>query len=295
MSSSCLVVGGTGTIGSALAALMAERGIDFWITSRQRRARRFDKVISLDLADASGQMLPVKPRAAFLCAASTSILDCESNAQTTNRTNVVGNVAIARQLLEAGTFVIFLSSSAVFDGSEICPEERAPQSQNTEYGRQKAEAERQLMDLDGGRGNVAIVRITKAFSPDTPLIRRFVQHISRGERFGAFADLYISPVSLRYVVESLLEIERRRIGGIFHLSGSVELSYADFARRLAMELGVSPDLVRDSSVDQSPSPVLYRPRHPALGMAQTEKKVGLAPEPIDATLANLLADVAIRP
>ncbi len=198
-------------------------------------------------------------------------------------------MAIATHLLSRGVFVVLLSSSAVYDGLTPLPDESLVPSPTTEYGRQKAEAERQLLQLDAGRGNVAIVRLTKVFASSTPVVRGFMQQLEKGEHFDAFSDLYICPVSLRYVVESLLEIERRRTGGIFHLSGSIELSYADFARELAGKMGVSLDLVGESTVQESPTTVLYRPRHPALGMTLTSRTIGLKPEPIDTMLDNLLA------
>jgi hypothetical protein len=72
------------------------------------------------------------------------------------------------------------------------------------------------------------------------------------------------------------------------------LSYAEFALLLAIRLGVSPDLVRETSVEDSPARVLYGPRHPALDMSLTGKAIGLTPEPIDSMLASLLAGVAIK-
>jgi dTDP-4-dehydrorhamnose reductase len=97
------------------------------------------------------------------------------------------------------------------------------------------------------------------------------------------------------VVNCLLIIESLRAAGIFHLSGDTELSYAEFARRLAKKLGVSADLVHETTVESSQIPPLYRPRHPALGMSLTAKTLSLNPEPIDAMLANLLADASTEP
>ena len=289
-----LIVGGDGTIGSAMRTAMQNCGTEVWTTSRRGDKRKYERSISLDLSDPTFR-LPCAPRSAFLCAGQSGFLDCERDVQTTYRINVTGTIAVSRQLLTQGAFVVFLSSSAVGDGSESLLEARTVQSARTEYGRQKAEAERQLLEIDNGKGGLAVVRLTKVFSSATPLVREFVQHLAKGERFDAFSDLYISPVSLQYVVESLLEIERRRIGGIYHLSGSIELSYADFARRLAGKLGVSADLVGESTVEKSPTPVLYRPRHPALDMTRTARIIGLNPEPIDAMLDNLLADVTAEP
>jgi dTDP-4-dehydrorhamnose reductase len=204
-------------------------------------------------------------------------------------------MAVARMLLEKGAFVVFLSSGAVFDGSARLPGEASSLSATTEYGRQKAEAEERLLDLDNGKGSVAIARMTKVLSSRTDIVRKFMQNLKRGESMEAFSDFYLSPVSLAYVVNSLLVVEGSRTGGIFHLSGGAELSYAEFARRLAEKLGVSADLVRETTVERSRKPLLYRPRHPALGMSLTAKILGLNPEPIDAMLANLLADALVAP
>ena len=268
---------------------MRGRGIEVWATSRRDDVGSPRRAIHLDLTEPDRLRLPTAPGSAFLCAARSGFLECEQSSDAAYRVNVAGSVAIARHLLPRGVFVVLLSSSAVYDGLTPLPEESLDPSPTTEYGRQKAEAERQLLQLDAGRGNVAIVRLTKVFSSGTAVVRGFMQHLEKGEHVDAFSDLYISPVSLGYVVESLLAIERRRSGGIFHLSGSVELSYADFARRLAGKMGVSPDLVGESTVEESPIPVLYRPRHPALGMTLTSRSIGLHPEPLDTMLANLLA------
>jgi len=289
VSNICLIVGTDGTIGSALGKAMRDRGMEVWATSRRHDVGSLRKAIYLDLSEPDRLRLPTAPNCAFLCAARSGFLECEQSRDATYRVNVVGSVAIATHLLSRGVFVVLLSSSAVYDGLTPLPEESLDPSPTTEYGRQKAEAEKRLLQLDAGRGNVAIVRLTKVFSSRTPVVRGFMRHLEKGERFEAFSDLYISPVSLRYVVAALMEIERRRSGGIFHLSGSIEQSYADFARRLAGKMGVSPDLVGESTVEESPTPVLYRPRHPGLGMTLTSRSIGLHPEPQDSMLANLLA------
>lgn len=295
MSNICLVVGTDGTIGSALGTAMRGRGIEVWATSRRDDVASLKRAIYLDLSEPSRLQLPTAPSSAFLCAARSKFLECEQSSGATYRVNVTGSTAIARHLLSRGVFVVLLSSNAIYDGLTPLPEETLVPSPTTEYGRQKAEAERQLLDLDAGRGNVVVVRLTKVLSSNDPVVRKFMRQLQKGERVDAFADLNISPVSVQYVVESLLEIERRRTGGIFHLSGSIELSYADFARGLAGKMGVSPDLVGESTVEELPTPVLYRPRHPALGMTLTSRTIGLNPEPIDTMLDNLLAHATAEP
>lgn len=295
MSTKCLIVGGNGVIGSALKAALSDSGMEVWITARPGNPTGFHRTLPLDLSAPGDFRLPINPRSAFLCAAQSKFLDCERDADSSRRVNVTGNMAVAEMLLEKGTFVVFLSSGAVFDGSARLPGETSSLSATTEHGSQKAEAEERLLELDNGKGSVAIVRLTKVLSSRTDIVRKFMEHLKRGESVEAFSDSYLSPLSLDYVVNSLLVIESSRIGGIFHLSGSAELSYAEFARRLAEKLGVSEDLVRETILKESRCPVLYRPRHPALGMSLTTKTLGLNPELIDAMLDNLLADASSEP
>ena len=279
-------------VGSALRTAMRARGIDALTTSRRETSSKLPDVLWLDLSTPEGVRLSIVPRSAFLCAANSAFIECEKNGDATYRVNVSGSILISKQLLSDGAFVIFISSSAVFEGLEPFPKPNSVRSPTTAYGKQKAEAEQQLLELDQGRGNVAIVRLTKVFTQETPVIRRFLQNLTKRERFDAFADLYMSPISLPYVVDALLEIERLKIGGIHHLSGNLEMSYAEFARRLAERVGAPADLVSESTVEQSPVPVLYRPRHPALSMALTTEATGVKPEPIDIMLDNLLGHIA---
>ncbi len=279
-----LIVGGDSGIGAALSLAVAARGNAVLNTSRKRDAGNFH----LDLADMSGMPEPEGEfSCAFICAARSGFADCEQYPHDTFRVNVEGTLAVARALLEKGCFVVFLSSSAVFDGSAPWPNEFSEPHPTTEYGRQKAAAEKRLIELDEGRGLVAIVRLTKVLTETTPAIARFSEHIRNKASFEAFSDLRFSPLSLRYVVESLLKIASMKAGGVFHLSGDSELSYADFAKRMAAGMNVDPGLVGDTN--SSSLQIHFRPKFPGLGMARTAETIGLKPEPLDIMIEGLLA------
>jgi dTDP-4-dehydrorhamnose reductase len=133
---------------------------------------------------------------------------------------------VAKALLETGAYVLFLSTDTVFYGTSPLPEEWDRPHPVGEYGRQKAEVEARLLDLDGGRGQVGICRLTKVLTPESPIVKTFVAALASGRTVDAFADLRISPISLDHVVDGLLRIAERRLGGIFHLSGQGFLSYS---------------------------------------------------------------------
>jgi dTDP-4-dehydrorhamnose reductase len=284
----CLIVGGTGMIGSALAEALSHSQREFWITGRSVIPASDRRAIRLDLNSCDGFRFPANPSVAFLCAARANIWECEQHARSSREVNVVGTLKLSRKLLAKGTFVVFLSTNAVFDGLTPLPEETSPSCATNEYGRQKAETERALLELDAGAGNVAIVRLTKVVSSGTGIARQFIDRLRHELPVEAFVDLILSPISLRYVINSLLTIERARTGGVFHLSGNAELSYVEFARRLAKELGVTEELVSASSIEEAQRPVIFRPRYPALGMKATTETFGIEPEPENAMVKNLL-------
>jgi len=285
---SYLVVGAESTIGSALRAIWSSRGADVFMTTRRADRATSPDRIYFDAERLTKFSLPVVPKAAFFCIGQSNFVECERNPQAAYNVNVNGVTTVAKTLLDAGSFVVFLSSSAVFDGDTPWPKESAPLSPTTEYGRQKAEAERRLLELDNGKGNVAIVRLTKVLGPESPIVQRFLRHLRNRETFEAFSNLYLSPISLRYVIESLCAIAERRASGVFHLSGDMELSYAEFARRLARELDVPDDAVKESDVASAATAVLFKPRYPGLGMRETLKMLNVAPESVVALLSRLL-------
>jgi dTDP-4-dehydrorhamnose reductase len=204
---------------------------------------------------------------------------CEDQPEQTYRVNVTNTLRLAKGLRAAGTRIVFLSSNAVFNGKLARPDEDAEHCTSTEYGRQKAAVESGLMTIPEGTGSVAIVRLSKVLSPDSGLAKEFIGKLVEGEPCVALDDLFMSPISLGYVVDALLGIASSNLSGVFHLSGSEEMTYAAFARRLAVHIGVDPALVQERRSTDAGVRVLFRPEHPALGMKRTSDLLNIQPEP----------------
>lgn len=284
----CLVIGSDGLLGRHIFSRLAAAGKPVLGTSR-REVAADARVIHLDLTQASPDLaLPGNVGRAFLCAGVTSMAACESDPAGTRQVNVGNTLRIAGQLLERGAFVQFLSSNAVFDGSSAFPEESTPACPATEYGRQKAEVEAGLLELDRERGLVGISRLSKVIAPTVPAIRRFLQGFREGTPVQAFSDLALSPISVDYAVAALLAVARAGRGGIFHFSGERELTYAEFARALAAHLGLPASRVTAVASGERNERSPVRPAHAALGMAATQMTLGMAPQPLANAITGLL-------
>lgn len=256
-----LVVGADGSVGRALAADFEQAGHAVRRTTRRKECLE-PKAVLLDLADPAFEDRLHSFSGldtAILCAAVTSMEVCLKEPLKSWRVNVEHTVALARRLVDSGVFTIFLSSNAVFDGRIAFSKASDQPCPQTEYGRQKAEAERRLLNL--GK-SVAVVRFSKIVSPRMPLFLDWASDLRAGRAIQAFADSLVSPVSVAFAVEVLHQVARRRIAGITQVSARDELSYSDAAAYMAGRIGADPALVKP--VGSGPGGKVKAPRHSTL-------------------------------
>ncbi len=233
-----LIVGIDSQIGSHLAEHLT--GLGWTVYGTSRHISKNPMVFYVDLSNI--EKSPVFPSVdvAFLCAAETSQINCAQDPEGSEIINVASPFVLARQLVADGAFVVFLSSNAVFDGKTSFRREDERVSPQTTYGQQKARAEQLLLDL-GGR--IAICRLAKVFFPGLPLLEGWRKSLACGDAIRPFSDMVVAPVSMDIVRQSLARMAEVQCGGIFHLSGSRDVTYAELASYAAKRMGVSETLV----------------------------------------------------
>lgn len=279
-----LVVGGDGLIGRALSGELKRRGSRVSTTSR-RSGETSKSVRRLDLGDSDSFTRLGSFSEAYICAAVTRMEECEKYPASTRRLNVANTVSLARSLIEAGSFVVYLSSNTVFDGETGFPEENSQINPTMEYGKQKSEAEHELLSMKPPPpSGVAVVRITKVISAEMPLVRTWLDAISTSGPCTAFSDLMLSPVSLGYAVNLLLEAGQRRLRGIYHCSGAADISYHELVKRLCSAAGKPAGLVTAEAVGAR---AVYRPKFSSLSMKATQRELGIAPQSLDSAVSDI--------
>lgn len=241
------VVGGDGLLGKALIAELASRGFQTAWTSRRNDQHEASYILDLS-KPLDRTALPACSGPVYLCAAVTSMDSCTNDPCGTSIVNVQSQIALAQWARESGAFVVFLSSNVVLPGTiQLQPIDLAPSPVN-EYGHQKLEVERFLLT----QPNSAIIRLTKVFSPDNPLLRGWAQTLLRGQPVQAFADRFVAPLPLPLVSRVIADLGQRRLSGLHHFSPTSDITYADLARRMCVKLGVSEDLVHCITAEQNP-------------------------------------------
>lgn len=269
-----LVIGGDGQIGSALGARLAEAGWETLATTRHPETAA-DRRPLLDLSrDLASWRPPEGITLAYLCAAVTSLAQCEADPDGTRRLNVEALWAVAHKLLSAGAFVVLPSTNLVFDGSlpgraatdSVCP--------LTEYGRQKAELERRLL-VPGERA--AVVRLTKVLSPQTRLLREWASKLKAGNPIHPFSDMVMAPVSLELALEALLRVGEKRAAGIMQVSAVEDVTYEAAARQLAACLGAREEQIQPVRAAEAGVTPGAAPPHTTLETSRLSQQIGLAP------------------
>ena len=276
-----LVVGADGLIGRALADHLIDAGKSVVETTRQPETTSQRRVF-LDLTkDISDWRLPCQVSVAYLCAAVTSLERCRREPEQSAMVNVHNTVALAKVLVASSTFVVFPSTNLVYDGSIPFRKADDPVCPVTAYGRQKAEAERQLLAL----GNlVSVVRLTKVLRPDMPLIKEWIRALHINKAIHPFSDMVMSPVSLLFAVDVLHRIGEVRPPGIVQVSGERDVTYEQVARYIAQRIGASQDSVQPTTSKEAGVQLNAIPSYTTLDMTRLRTEFRIEPPDVWPTI-----------
>lgn len=273
-----LIVGATGTLGKALARACEWRGIDFRLTGRGELALEDGRSIARVLDE-------TRPWGVINAAGWVRVDDAEADPTGCMAANAEGALRLARACAERDLPIAGFSSDLVFDGRLDRPylEGDAPCPLNA-YGASKAKAEAQMMALDA---RILLVRTAAFFSPYDPynFAAQVMRTLAAGQIFAAARDLVVSPTYVPDLVDAVLDLMLDGETGLRHLANVGAVSWAEFARRVAVALDLDPGLVKGVAAKSFGWPA-RRPAYAALGTARG----GMMP-PLENAIARYAAIV----
>jgi dTDP-4-dehydrorhamnose reductase len=226
------ILGGTGLLGKAL--MQAWSGDD--VSGLGSR-----KVDIRDKESVRETVKKLRPDWIVLAAAYTDVDGCESNQDLAFAVNRDGAVNVAQAAKEFKARLLFLSSDYVFDGRKTSPYEtddaRNPQSV---YGRSKAEAELQLLELLPG---CCIARTSWLFGtggkcfPDTIL-----KLAASRPALDVVNDQRGCPTYAADLAEAIIRLCRANASGIVHATNSGDCTWYEFAREIVRGSGLATEV-----------------------------------------------------
>lgn len=276
-----LIIGSDGLVGRALMMHLQQTG-ERVIGTTRRHALVDQTHLYLDLADeGTTWRCPWPVSVAVICAGVTKLEACKRDPVAASRVNILGICALAERLVRHGTFVIYLSTNQVFDGSTPYRKPDEPFSPITEYGRQKAEAERQLSRWADA---ISIVRFTKILEPKPPLFSAWATSLRKGESIEPFSDMRMAPISLGCAVAVLRLVADKRLTGVLQVSGDTDISYEDAARHGATLLQADPRLIQPITSAQSDCFSEPVASHTTLNVDRLKSALGIIPADVWSTI-----------
>ncbi len=290
-----LVTGKTGQVVTALIERGMAAGVDVVALGRPE----------FDLSNAQAGMdaiVAAKPDAIVSAAAYTAVDKAETDEAAAEAVNATGPGIVAGIAAKLGVPLIHLSTDYVFDGSKTEPYvETDPTNPLGVYGRTKLAGEQAVI---AATPNHAILRTAWVYSPfGNNFLKTMLRVGADRPELRVVADQLGNPTSALDVADAVLLVARNLIDqpdnhdlrGIFHLGGTGEASWADFATEIfaiSQRLGRPSPSVSRITTEDYPTPA-RRPANSRLNTSKLQNIHGVAlpawQTSTRATIARLLA------
>ncbi len=261
----------TGATGQVATSLVERAGPGVEIVALGRPA--FDLT---DRAAVLAGLEAARPDVIVNAAAYTAVDKAEAEDALALRVNGEGAGHVAEAAARLGVPLLHLSSDYVFDGALDRPyREDDPTGPTGAYGRSKLAGEKEVA---AACENSVILRTAWVYSPfGANFVRTMLRLGETREEVGVVADQRGNPTSALDIADGLITIAARvkadsspRFRGIFHMTGSGDASWADFAETVFREAearGRRPTRVKRIATADYPTPA----RRPANSRLDNEK------------------------
>jgi dTDP-4-dehydrorhamnose reductase len=255
-----LVTGATGFVGSHLLYRARFHWKVYGTFKTNRNAPPWAEALHFDLAKDNPSILleTASPDRVVHTAAIARTDDCHQDPDAAYHVNVRGTEKLAAACAARQISLIFLSSDMVFDGKNPPFSEESTPNPQTVYGKTKLEAEEAVRTKSP---DATIIRANLVYGHGIGWGSSFSEHILNTlEKDGTvtlFEDQFRSPISVRNLVNALLEIVENPPRRLLHVSGPDRISRHQFGRTLARIIGVDPERVQANRLADHRSVIPY--------------------------------------
>lgn len=225
-------------------------------------------------------------------AAYTAVDQAEAETETAFLVNALSVAALAQAAADRDLPFLHISTDYVFDGSGAEPwTPDAPTAPLGAYGRTKLDGENAVRAANGRH---AILRTSWVFSAHgSNFVKTMLRLGAERERLTIVSDQVGGPTPAGAIADALFVVARAMTegfgGGTYHFAGAPDVSWADFAREIFRQSGLSPEVV-DIPTTQYPTPA-ERPLNSRLDCESLARDFGIARPDWRAGLAEVLKEL----
>ncbi len=196
----------------------------------------------LDLAEPASVARALEvavPDAIVSAAAYTAVDKAESESGLTHAVNGAGAGAVAETAKMLGVPLVHISTDYVFDGTLDRPYvESDPTGPSGVYGASKLAGEQAVLAAHGD--NSAVLRVAWVYSPfGANFVKTMLRLAGDRDEVSVVADQLGNPTSALDIADGIIRVATNMVSssypelrGLFHMTGSGEASWADFAEAI---------------------------------------------------------------
>ena len=249
-----------------------------------------------DLTDPAASAAAIEahaPRAVINAAAWTAVDRAEEHEAEASAVNGDAPAAMAQACAARGIPLVHISTDYVFAGSGTDPwVETDPVAPQNAYGRTKLAGEEGVRAAGGPHAILRTSWVVSAHGAN--FVKTMLRLGAERDRLTIVADQVGGPTPAADIAQACLEIAGQLIAdpgksGTYHFSGGPDVSWADFAREIFAQAGLSPE-VADIPTTDFPTPA-KRPLNSRLDNGALTATFGIARPDWRAGLKDILADI----
>ena len=288
-------MGASGLLGSAVCREVLARGHQLLAYSNHcwedRKAGIKSTVLSLDQFDpVMRELFDQWPDALVNCAAISSPDSVKLNPEHAGLINVDCARRLAEVAAHLGARYIHISTDMVFDGTSSPYRSTDQTNPLSEYGRQKLEAEKQVLQV--ADRNLVVLRITllNGNSPrgDRSPHERILMALANGQTPALFTDEYRQTSSAENTAQVIIElIERPNLNGLYHWAGSEVITRYELGRKILQRFGFKEERLKATSLEESLDRVGNRPARLTFELDPLVSKIKTRPATLDQQLEEM--------
>jgi dTDP-4-dehydrorhamnose reductase len=277
VSAPLIITGKTGTLGHAFFRACTTRGFTHELLSRDE--------LNIENLEQIEQVIRAKrPWAIINTAGFVRVDDAEAESESCFRANTTGPENLAIICRKYNVRLLTFSSDLVFNGKKLQPYlESDDVSPLNIYGLSKAKAEQAVLEIDP---TSLVIRTSAFFGPwdRYNFATNVLNSLQNRLPFNAIDDVFISPTYLPDLVNIALDLLLDSECGIWNLANDSELTWADFAREIALRGSYSPKLINPISLNK----MEFKAMRPSYSVLKSER--GKLLPPLDNAIDRYFSD-----
>jgi dTDP-4-dehydrorhamnose reductase len=217
-----VILGGRGTVGSAIAAAAGERA-----TKAARRPVTSGTLPFDALTDDITRLLEAMkapPKAVVIAFGISGVHTCASDPVASSRLNVDRVLAVATSAAKCGTLPVLFSTDCVFDGTPVLWSEQDEPEPICEYGRQKRAAEQAVAQLGIPHLVIRLSRVVADHARRRDILYEWCDKIRRGATIQVPADQRFTPIAAADLGRIAVALIDANVRGLINVAGPEQVS-----------------------------------------------------------------------